>query len=375
MQRGHQEVLGAGVGGRLDDVDIALQLDRRGAGEGGLADPWLAEETRVQRHIVVRKQRPRRQQLQQHLALADPRRDLAHRPGQVELDALDLNNTIQTHHRPPKDDHCTRGTRARVRPPSAVCDRGRAASVAAPSERKRSSVAIDLARYAPSARRRAAFGQGRTPLPIWDRADSGPLAAFSSLRSVGTITRSVPPRSSRRNAPRGPISSRSRNLRCAAVSRGLVRSCNPRGRCGGFAAPGTAAAGLCCGPQYAAIWRSQATASSRRLAALATRPSATAPRRLEAPRGGFKSGVGGGTLKTQNSYFFRGLVGISRSHRGPVEKLSVFSSVSSLCLCGSSVCDRQIRNPKSEIRNFFGWACRPMLLTPCVIMRGPVEVV
>jgi len=181
--------------------------------------------------------------------------------------------------------------------------------------------------------------------------------------------------SSRRNAPRGPISSRSRNLRCAAVSRGLVRSCNPRGRCGGFAAPGTAAAGLCCGPQYAAIWRSQATASSRRLAALATRPSATAPRRLEAPRGGFKSGVGGGTLKTQNSYFFRGLVGISRSHRGPVEKLSVFSSVSSLCLCGSSVCDRQIRNPKSEIRNFFGWACRPMLLTPCVIMRGPVEVV
>jgi hypothetical protein len=41
---------------------------------------------------------------------------------------------------------------------------------------------------------------------------------------VGTTRRSVPPRSSRRNAPRGPISSRSRNLRYAAVSRGLILS-------------------------------------------------------------------------------------------------------------------------------------------------------
>ena len=36
-----------------------------------------------------------------------------------------------------------------------------------------------------SARRRAAFEQSCTPLPLWDRADSGPLAAFSSLHSSG----------------------------------------------------------------------------------------------------------------------------------------------------------------------------------------------
>ena len=56
--------------------------------------------------------------------------------------------------------------------------------------------------------------------------------------------------------------------------------------------------------------------------------------------------------------------GTSRLPRGPVEKYSVFSSVSSLCLCGSSVCGlvtayrtarsrmggkSEIRNPKSEI--------------------------
>jgi len=35
------------------------------------------------------------------------------------------------------------------RPPSAVCDRGHAASVATPSERERSSVALDLVRCAP----------------------------------------------------------------------------------------------------------------------------------------------------------------------------------------------------------------------------------
>jgi len=31
------------------------------------------------------------------------------------------------------------------------------------------------------------------PLPIWDRADSGPLAAFSSLHSVGMAGRPIPP--------------------------------------------------------------------------------------------------------------------------------------------------------------------------------------
>ena len=69
-----------------------------------------------------------------------------------------------------------------------------------------------LARLQASARRRAAPLRTTHPPPLCvDRADSGPLAAFSSLRSIGTITRSVPPRSSRRNAPRGPNSSRSRN--------------------------------------------------------------------------------------------------------------------------------------------------------------------
>ncbi len=111
---------------------------------------------------------------------------------------------------------------------------------------------------APLARRRAAFGRADAPLPIWDRADSGPLAAFSSLRSVGMAGRPIPPRSSRRNAPRGPNSSRSLTLRCALVSRGLVQSFSIRGRRGGCAAPGAAATGLYCGPRYAAIWHANA---------------------------------------------------------------------------------------------------------------------
>jgi hypothetical protein len=143
--------------------------------------------------------------------------------------------------------------------------------------------AISLQRCAPAARRRAASKLDRTPLPVLDRADSGPLAAFSSLRSIGMITRSVPPRSSRRNAVIGPTAARSRNLRCAAIPRGAVLSCSPRGRHGGCAAPGAVVSDLCCGPRYAAIWRAQARTISRRLAAVATRPSATAPRRLGLP--------------------------------------------------------------------------------------------
>jgi len=183
-----------------------------------------------------------------------------------------------------------------------------------PSEHKCSSVPPS----SNAARLRRAGGllpaERRNPHPVLDRADSGPLAAFSSLRSIGTITRSVPPRSSRRNAPRGPNrrrqrselkphpkeeamshalaavlrrarraranSSRSRNLRFAPIPRSPVQSLSVRGRRGGFAAPGAATSGLCYGPRYAATWRSQATAISRRLAALATRPSTTAPRRL-----------------------------------------------------------------------------------------------
>ena len=81
-----------GVGGRLDDVDLAFELAGGGAGEGGLADPRLAEQSGVQRRVVIRKERPRRQQLQQHLALTDPGRDLFHRPRQVELDAVDFDD-------------------------------------------------------------------------------------------------------------------------------------------------------------------------------------------------------------------------------------------------------------------------------------------
>jgi len=158
---------------------------------------------------------------------------------------------------------------------------------------------VDLARYAPSARRRPAFGRGHTPLPIWDRDDSGPLAVFSSLCSVGMAGRPIPPHSSRRNAPRGPISSRSRILRCAPIPWGLVQSFNARGRRGGCAAPASVSPGLCCGPRYAAIWRAQARTSSRRLAALATRPSATAARRLWVPGGGRKPGGG----RVENSKF------------------------------------------------------------------------
>ncbi len=144
-------------------------------------------------------------------------------------------------------------------------------------------------------------GERPTPHLLWDRAGAGPMTTFSSLLFVGTTGRSVPPRSSRRNAVIGPPAARSRNLRCAPISRGLVLSCDPRGRRDGCAAPAAAAPGLCCGPRYAAIWRPQAVAISRRLAVLATRPCATAARRLKAPGDG-----------------------------------------------------RKIRNPKSEIRNSFG---------------------
>ena len=148
---------------------------------------------------------------------------------------------------------------------------------AVPSERKRSSVPPVTA----LARLRRAGGllpaERRTPHLYCDRADSGPLAAFSSLCSVGTITRSVPPRSSRRNAPRGPISSRSLRLRFAPAPRSLIQSCYPRGRRGGFAAHAAAAAGLCCGPRYAAIWHANAhqLATSRGPRDEALRNSAT----------------------------------------------------------------------------------------------------
>jgi len=151
---------------------------------------------------------------------------------------------------------------------------------------------------------------GPYPSPLWDRADSGPLAAFSSLRSVGMAGRPIPPRSSQRNALAAVLrrarrarttSARSRNLRFAAIPRGVVLSCYPRGRRGGYAAHAAVAADLCCGPRYAAIWRPQARTSSRRLAALATKPSATAPRRLGLPGGGCKLGAGKSEIRNPKS--------------------------------------------------------------------------
>jgi len=166
------------------------------------------------------------------------------------------------------------------RPPSAVFDHGHAFSEGVRSEHKCSSVPPS----SNAARLRRACGllpaERRTPHLVCDRAGAGPMTTFSSFCSVGTITRSVPPRSSRRNAVIGPTAARSLRLRFAPAPRGLVQSFNVRGRRGGFAAPAAVSPGLCCGPRYEAIWRAQARTSWPRLAALATRPSSTAARRL-----------------------------------------------------------------------------------------------
>ncbi len=105
------------------------------------------------------------------------------------------------------------------------------------------------------------------------------------------------PRSSRRNAPRGPISSRSRNLRFAAIPRGLVRSWGAGGRRGGFAAPAAAAPGLCCGQRYAAIRHAKAhqLTTSRVPRDEALRTSGAPTRGSE---GKVQAGVVGRKLKT-----------------------------------------------------------------------------
>jgi hypothetical protein len=164
-----------------------------------------------------------------------------------------------------------------------------------------------------SARRRATFERTAHPtlyviatIPdLWPRFPPSARSGWPDGLSL--------PRSSRRNAARGPISSRSRNLRCAPIPRGFVLSFNTRGRRGGFATPAAAATALCCGPRYAVIWHAKAhqltpfrgprdealrdsatptRGSERRSQAwvelipntfLATRPSATAPRRPRSP--------------------------------------------------------------------------------------------
>jgi hypothetical protein len=68
------------------------------------------------------------------------------------------------------------------------------------------------------------------------RAGSGPLTPFSFLRIVRTTTRSVRPRSSRRNAVIGPLAARSLRLRCAQASRALRLRSRMRGRRSAFGA-------------------------------------------------------------------------------------------------------------------------------------------
>ena len=140
---------------------------------------------------------------------------------------------------------------ARARPPSAVCDRGHAASADVSSKSKLSSEPST----SPAARLRRAGGLRSNwaapptlywiaPIPdLWPRFPPSTRSGWPDGLSF--------PRSSRRNAPRGPKSSRSRNLRFAAIPRGAVLSCYPRGRRGGFAAPGAVATGLCYGPELA----------------------------------------------------------------------------------------------------------------------------
>ncbi len=79
-------------------------------------------------------------------------------------------------------------------------------------------------RCAPLARRRAAFWRGRTPLPVLDRADSGPLAAFSSLRSVGMAGRPIPPslQSEKRTQRPNLVAIAKPPLRCGFAGRGSV---------------------------------------------------------------------------------------------------------------------------------------------------------
>ncbi len=76
---------------------VALELPGRGAGEGGLADPRLAEQPRVERRVVFGEEGPCGEQLEQDLPLADPGWDLDHRPCQMEFDAVDLENGVQAH--------------------------------------------------------------------------------------------------------------------------------------------------------------------------------------------------------------------------------------------------------------------------------------
>ena len=145
-----------------------------------------------------------------------------------------------------------------------------------PARRPRSSTAATRSR--PTSPPRASSRRSHRPRPL--RACGAPAGCYPPNDALPTFFVIAPipnlwprfppftrsgwpdglslPRSSRRNAPRGPNSSRSLRLRFAAAPRGLVQSCYPRGRRGGFAAHGAGATGLYYGPRYAVIWHADA---------------------------------------------------------------------------------------------------------------------
>ena len=145
------------------------------------------------------------------------------------------------------------------------------------------------------------------------------------------------------------ISSRSRNLRFAAVSRGLVLSWIARGLRGGFAAPAVAAAGLYCGPRYAAIWHANAhqltTSRGPRDEALHTSgaPTEGSERKVEA------EGVRNSKLKTKNSKLKTGW--------------------------GERVEKSEIRNPNSEIDpGYLPWAGGFARISSMTVSSGPTSI-
>ncbi len=157
---------------------------------------------------------------------------------------------------------------------------------------------------APLARRRAALYRTRTPHLLCDRADSGPLAAFSSLRSVGMAGRPIPPSLQSEKRTQRP--------KLVAIAESPLRS-DSAGHCSFLERPRSAWRlrrpwRWCSGPLLRpAIRRNLAVASDRHLT-MSRGPRDEALRNSATPTGG--SG----------------------------RRLQVWG--------------RQIRNPKSEIRNF-----------------------
>jgi len=207
--------------------------------------------------------------------------------------------------------------------------------------------AIGLARCAPLARRRAAPCRTTYPPPcIGSRRfrTSGRVFLHPLRRDDRTVYPSSLQSEKRTQRPKLVAIAES-PLRCDSARPGSVllpprsaRRLRRPCRC-------------CYGPLLrSAIRRNLARASAHHLTT-SRGPRDEALRNSGAPTVGseWRFQVGGGWEGAQDSRLFRGLEGTLRLHRGSVEKLSVFSSVSSLCLCGSS--GAWPANPKSEIRN------------------------